>query len=129
MKYPFVDIALARRLERAEAHANARFVESRARQAPEIDAEWIDVAGTYAMFDGIGSPLTQTFGVGLFQPPTARDFARLEDFFTRHGATVFHEVSPLADAATFQLLTERHYVPFEFTSVMYRPLSTVIQES
>ena len=36
--YPLVDLTLARRLERAEGHANARFVEIRARIAPEMGA-------------------------------------------------------------------------------------------
>ena len=65
------DVLLARRLERAEASANSRFVEARARVNPEVGAEWIEVAGAYAMFDGVQSPCTQTFGLGLFQMPTA----------------------------------------------------------
>ena len=32
--FPFVDLALSQRLERAEALSNARFVESRARVVP-----------------------------------------------------------------------------------------------
>src|SRR5262249_9448889 len=56
------DRELARRLERAEALANARFVETRARLAPRSGACWLDVAGTWAMFDGVDSPVTQTFG-------------------------------------------------------------------
>jgi len=74
------------------------------------------------MFDGPQSPMTQTFGLGLFQPPTADDFEALEAFFAERGAPVFHEVSPLADAATFELLNVRGYQPVEFTSVMYRGL-------
>src|SRR5438128_4477873 len=40
MRYPLADLALARRLERAEAHANARFVEARARLFPSSGARW-----------------------------------------------------------------------------------------
>ena len=50
--FPDVDLALARRLERAEAMANAACVESRRNRQPEVGADWIDVAGVYAMFDG-----------------------------------------------------------------------------
>ena len=57
----FSDLDLSRRLERAEAHANAMFVEARARTNPLSGACWIEVAGTYAMYDGVGSPVTQTF--------------------------------------------------------------------
>jgi hypothetical protein len=120
--YPFADLELARRLERAEGLANARCVEARARVAPEVGAAWITVAGAMAMFDGPQSPITQTFGLGLFDPVTTADLARIESFFDAHGAPSHHEVSPIAGPATVGLLTERRYQPFEFTSVMYRPI-------
>ncbi len=120
--YPFADLALARRLERAEGLANARCVEARARVSPEVGAGWIDVAGALAMFDGPESPITQTFGLGLFDAVSAADLARLEDFFSARGARTYHEVSPVAGPPLITLLTERGYEPFEFTSVMYRPI-------
>ena len=54
--YPFADLELARRLERTEGRGNVEFVEARARAFPDRDATWTEVAGAYAMFDGIGSP-------------------------------------------------------------------------
>lgn len=120
---PFADLALARRLERAEATSSTCFVEARARLFPSSGACWIEVAGAYAMFDGVGSPITQTFGLGMFEAPTAGDLDRLEAFFDERGAETHHEVSPLADPALVPLLNERGYQPFEFTSVMYRPIS------
>jgi hypothetical protein len=120
--YPFADLALARRLERAEGTSCATFAEASARAIPGRRAEWTEVAGTYAVFDGPASPITQTFGLGMFQPPTGADFDALEAFFRDRGAPVFHEVSPLADPATLALLTERGYQPFEFTSVLFRPI-------
>lgn len=122
--YLLADQALARQLERAEGESNRDFVEARARVQPDSGACWIDVAGAYAMFDGISSPLTQSFGLGMFAPATASDFDRLERFFAERRAAVFHEVSPLADASALALLTSRGYRPIEFTSVMARPLPT-----
>jgi GNAT superfamily N-acetyltransferase len=119
LPFPFADLELARRLERAEGAANVRAVELRARVSPEVGAAWIEVAGALAMFDGVQSPLTQTFGLGMVQAPAADDLAKLEAFFSERGAETHHEVSPLADPATFPLLVERGYTPFEFTSVMY----------
>ena len=119
------DVALSRRLERAEGSANAAFVEARARLAPGSGATWREVAGTYAMFDGVGSPLTQTFGLGLFAPASADDLATLEAFFVERGADVHHEVSPLADPALLALLPARGYRPIELTSVVHRTLDTV----
>lgn len=118
---PFVDLALARRLERAEADANRRFVEAHARVEPTAGAEWRDISGTYAMFDGVGSPLTQTFGLGLFAPPAAEQLDQIERFFAVRGAATHHEVSPLADG-TLPLLHARGYEPFEYSSVMCQPL-------
>jgi len=119
---PFCDLELARRLERTEATANANFVEARARLFPDSDARWIEAGGTYAMFDGVASPVTQTFGLGLFAPVTKDDLEKIERFFEERGAPVTHEVSPLAGVQTMALLHERGYRPVEFTSVMFRPI-------
>jgi len=116
------DLALSRRLERAEAKASAAYVESRARTDPSLGAEWRDISGTYAMFDGVGSPLSQTFGFGLFAPPSVEDLTTIERFFLDRGAEVFHEVSPLADPAVLGLLGDRGYRPVELTSVMHMSL-------
>jgi len=122
-RFIFSDLDLARRLEKAEARANAEFVETRARLFPDIGAEWIEVAGAYAMFDGATSLLTQTFGLGLFQEITNVEMDALESFFRERGAPVFHEVSPLASEKLLPLLGERGYRPVELTSVMFRPVS------
>jgi len=120
--YPFSELSLAKRLERAEAHASAKFVEARAKVSPQSGACWIEVAGAYAMYDGAASPITQTFGLGLFQPITSAELDQIESFFRERGAPVFHEVSPLAGQPLAALLSERGYQPAEFTSVMYRPI-------
>jgi GNAT superfamily N-acetyltransferase len=118
----FADHSLACRLERAEALANARFVDARARLAPESGAQWIEVAGAYAMYDGARSPCTQTFGLGLFEIPTAADMDKVEAFFKDRGAPVFHEVSPLADKQLVAMLNERGYHPAELSNVMFLAL-------
>jgi hypothetical protein len=118
----FSDLDLSRRLERAEGQGNAEFVEMRARLFPDVGAEWIEVAGAYAMFDGAVSMLTQTFGLGLFQEITNVEMEALENFFRERGAPVFHEVSPLASEGLLTLLGERGYRPVELTSVMFRPI-------
>jgi hypothetical protein len=120
--WPFSDLALARRLERAEARSNADFVEARARIFPDSGAQWIEVAGAYAMFDGLQSPCTQTFGLGLFETVGAPELEHLETFFQERGAPVHHEISPLADIALLAALNQRGYQPIEFTSVLFRPL-------
>lgn len=118
----FSDLALARRLEKCEARSNMEFVEARAQAFPNSGAQWIEVAGAYAMYDGVMSPLTQTFGLGVFEEVTDEDLDLIEEFFHERGTQVFHEVSPLADRALLALLNDRGYQPVEFTSVMFRPI-------
>ncbi|CAN5456499.1 GNAT family N-acetyltransferase [soil metagenome] len=119
----FSDKTLSQKLERTEARANADFVETRARLQPESGAAWIEVGGAYAMFDGVESPLTQTFGLGMFEDATAEYLDEIEAFFEERNAPVFHEVSPLIDLSLLELLSGRGYRPIELTSVMCRPLS------
>jgi GNAT superfamily N-acetyltransferase len=119
----YSDRTLSQKLERTEARANADFVETRARVSPESGAAWIDVAGAYAMFDGVASPLTQTFGLGIFDPVGDEELDLLERFFTDRGATVFHEVSPMADPELMPLLNQRGYRPIEMSTVLFQTLA------
>ncbi|MBA3538493.1 MAG: hypothetical protein H0T79_02590 [Deltaproteobacteria bacterium] len=118
----FMDQLLARRLERAEGAVGTTFTAVRQRFTPEVDATWQELDGTYAIFDGVGSPFTQSFGLGLFAPVTHASLARLEAFFEDRGAPAVHEVSPLAGIATFGLLVERGYQPVELGSVLVQAL-------
>lgn len=118
----FSDKALSQRLERTEARANADFVDTRARLDPDYGAKWIEVGGALAMFDGVESPLTQTFGLGLFEDTTDEHLDELEAFFIERNAPVIHEVSPMADPSHMKLLARRGYSPVELTSVMIMPL-------
>lgn len=119
----YSDRTLSQKLERTEARATADFVETRARIQPDSGATWIEVAGAYAMFDGVDSPVTQTFGLGIFEEPTPDHLEELERFFKERGSAVFHEVSPMTDPSLMAMLNERGYHPIELTSVMYRPIS------
>ncbi len=120
----YIDRELSQKIERAEARSNADFIETRKRLDPSSEAEWIDVAGVYAMFDGVESPLTQTFGLGVFGEITDVEIGEIEAFFEKHNAPIFHEVSPMADASLMGLLSDRGYRPMELSSVMYLPLDS-----
>ncbi len=116
------DHALARRLERAEASAGARFVEARRKLFPASGATWMELAGAYALYDGVSSPVTQTFGLGMFKTVTPAVLDQLEAFFQERGAPVDHDVSPLADNTLWPMFCERGYVPIEHGNVMFLPL-------
>ncbi|MBV9074274.1 MAG: GNAT family N-acetyltransferase [Acidobacteria bacterium] len=118
------DLALSQRLERAEGHACAQFAEARRRLFPQSGAEWIQCAGAYAVFDGVGSPLTQTFGLGLFEALTPEALDTIEAFFQQRGATVEHEVSPFAGVPALELLCWRNYRPIEISNVLVRDVKS-----
>ncbi len=120
----YSDRTLSQKLERAEARANADFVETRARLQPASGATWIEVGGAYAMFDGAESPCTQTFGLGLFDEITDAQMEKIETFFAERGSPVFHEVSPMADPAIMPMLNARGYQPTEVSTVLYRSLDS-----
>ena len=122
----FADLTLSRRLECAEAQAGKEFAEARGRQAPESGAGWTECAGTIAIFDGPESPVTQTFGLGLFESISHGVLDTIEHFFRDRGAPVIHEVSPFADIATLDLLCNRGYRPVELSTVMLKPLGPFI---
>jgi hypothetical protein len=85
----FSDVALSKRFERAEGNACVQFAVARRRLFPESGAEWIECAGAYAVFDGIDSPVTQSFGLGIFEPLSAASLNVIERFFSTAGRPRF----------------------------------------
>ena len=123
MSSVIADLSLARRLERTEGRGNAAFVEAQARIDPSSGAIWKTSGGTSAMFAGVGSPITQTFGLGLHEPLVDRDLDAIERFFRSRGSAVFHEVCPLAGVDVYATLARRGYRPVELSTVLYRQIA------
>jgi GNAT superfamily N-acetyltransferase len=124
----FSDVALSRRLERTEGSSCAQFAAARARLFPASGATWIECAGAYAVFDGVESPVTQTFGLGLFEDASAEALDRIEEFFRARGSPTFHEVSPFAGPGTLHRLCDRGYRPVEISTVLVRPVAPPFPE-
>jgi GNAT superfamily N-acetyltransferase len=120
---PFSDLALAKRLERAEGHACAQYAEARRRLFPASGAEWMECGGAYAVFDQVESPVTQTFGLGIFEDLTPAALDAIESFFKQRGAPVLHEICPFAGVAALDLLCRRHYRPVELSNVLCQPIA------
>src|SRR5271156_5443033 len=102
---PFADLALSRRLEGVEGHACVQFAEARRRLFPSSGSAWMECSGGHVVFDGIDSPLTQTFGLGLFEELTTGSLDTIERFFLARGAHVDHEISPLAGVPASGLIS------------------------
>ncbi len=124
----FADLDLSRRLERAEGKACIEFAEARCRLYPDSGASWIECAGAYAVFNGVDSPVTQSFGLGLSEQLSPVSLDRIESFFLDRGAGVVHEVSPLAGIETIDLLCTRGYRPIELSSVMHRSVERPVKK-
>ncbi len=99
------------------------FAEAQKRVRPEGGAQWISCGGAVAAFNGIASPVTQTFGLGLFEDLTDETLNTIESFFFGRGAATDHEVSPFAGIPALELLRGRSYTPIELSNVMYRPVA------
>ena len=102
----FADAALARRIEYGEAQNAAGCGES------------IAVAGGYACFAGVGSPLTHAIGLGLNGPVSRGEFDWMEEFYRSRGSAVNLDFCPHADPSLIELLGERGYRIVECNNVL-----------
>jgi len=118
----FADLHLAKRLEAAEAYGCAQFADARKKLDLASPSAWMICAGATVVFDGVDSPITQTFGLGLFDDLTPGALDEIEEFFQHRGAEVMHEVCPFAGTETLGMLCKRKYRPVEISNVMYRAI-------
>ena len=119
----FADAALARRLEDAEARGTVEYAQAQARLRPEAGTAEVPVAGGYAVYAGLGSPLSRAVGLGLNGPIQAADLEQVEDFYHGRGAPAAVDLCPLADSSLRELLGRRGYRPAEFNNVWVRPVN------
>jgi hypothetical protein len=105
----------------AEAATSCHFVDARRRLDPASGAGWQDVDGARAIYDGPGSPLNQSFGLGMLTDVRDETLAAIEAFFSERGVPSEHEVSPLALGDALVVLSRRGYEPFELTNVLFQP--------
>ncbi len=116
MEFSTADLALARRMEEAEA-ANAFQI---GRVAPGGQVHVEPVCGGCAMFAGVGSPLTHAMGIGMAGPVTDEEFDRLEEFFRERGSPSLIDLCPMADPTVLENVTRRGYQVLEFNNLLLR---------
>ena len=121
----FADLALARRLELTDALAGVEYARAWAARHSHEGEVSISVAGGYASFAGVGSPLTQAFGLGLNGPVSEADMERMEAFYEANASAVNIETCPLADASLLELLNGRSYRLIEYSNVFAREITEV----
>jgi len=116
------DLLLARRLESTDAWVSLLSAQIHGQLHPGSGALAEPIAGGYAVFTGVGSPLTQATGIGMKGPVTEADLERLEAFFEVRGSPTQIDLCPLADPSVIELLGMRGYRLREFSNMLVRPL-------
>jgi GNAT superfamily N-acetyltransferase len=117
-----LDIALARRIELAEALSAVEAAETFEKSRPGSGAAVEEIAGGYAVYCGANSPITQAVGLGLDGAVSEQEFEKLEEFYRGRREPVRVETSPLVDLSLIELFGKHGYHVTEFTNVMARPL-------
>ena len=123
MEYPLLSLELAREIEMAEAEAAIDCAERIRPASANGEGAIAAVAGGYAIYCGVNSPVTQAVGLGLDGAVSKEEFDRLEEFYFCRGETVRVETCPLADATLIGHYRERGYGVTEFSNVMVRPVN------
>jgi hypothetical protein len=119
----FGDLALARRLETTDALMGVEFTNAHARLYPDSGAASIPVAGGYACFCGVDSPMTQAFALGLSGQVEEGEIERMEEFYISRGVPAHVEVCPLIDPSLIKIFQSRGYAVEEYSNVLVRQLS------
>jgi GNAT superfamily N-acetyltransferase len=117
-----LDLALARRIELAEAQAAVDCAEALDRLRPESGSATARVAGGFAVYCGANSPVTQAVALGLDGSVGDEEFDRLEEFYRCRAEPVRVEICPLADRSLIENFGRRGYRVTEFSNVMARPV-------
>jgi len=118
----FADLELARRLEMTDALAAVEFARAWASRHSYEGEVAIEIAGGWAGFAGIDSPVTQAFGLGLNGPVAETDMDRIEEFYRSKDSAVNIETCPLADVSLLKLWNDRGYRAIEHSNVFVRQI-------
>jgi hypothetical protein len=120
LTFSTADVALARRIEAAEAANGFRVARAVAEASPGLGAAAEPFLGGCALFGGVGSPMTHALGIGMQGPAGKEEFDRMEAFFRERGSAVLIDLCPLADASLLEMVFSRGYRVIEFNNVMIR---------
>ncbi len=117
------DLALARRIEAMEAFACCDTANAVRKLHGEVAATTESIGGGWAVFTGVGSPISEARGLGMAGKVTEDDIEQLEAFYHSRGDSIRMEVCPLADLSLHQLLAKRGYRVLEFRNTLARSIA------
>jgi GNAT superfamily N-acetyltransferase len=122
---PFIDKALARRLESAEEIPQVEYARLYGELRPNIGCAFEPICGGHMIFAGLNSPLGRAVGMGFDGPVKDTDLERLECFYRSHRAPAQLDICPLSDGSLLELVKGRGYTIAEMNNVLYRRLENV----
>lgn len=117
----FADLALAARIESAEASLTAAVV----RAMPDAGAQLIEIAGGVAAWARAGSPMNKAIGFGFRGPVGGRDVEVIAGVFRSVGEPARLELSTLVDPSILTAFTSRGFALQSFEHVLGLPLQRI----
>jgi GNAT superfamily N-acetyltransferase len=124
----FVDRLLARRLEAAEEIPQVCHALHSRRLHPESQAGVEEIAGGSLSFVEEGSPIGRAVGLGLNGPVSRDEVERIEEFYRSRGGPAQVDVCPYTDLGFIEMLKTRGYLMTELNNVLYRKLSSDLEQ-
>jgi GNAT superfamily N-acetyltransferase len=118
----FCDVALASRIERAEADLIARSSDAARHRRRDSTGFATPIAGGVASFAEVDSPMNKVAGLGFAGPPDPAGLDAVERAYAACGAPIQVEVANLADPAVGEMLTGGGYRLVSFENVLGRAL-------
>ncbi|GAA0573808.1 GNAT family N-acetyltransferase [Paractinoplanes ferrugineus] len=123
----FCDVALARRIERAEAQFIGACAEAAAGRRGDRSGFSRPIAGGVAGYAEPDSPLNKVAGLGFAGAPDLTALDAVEQAYAARGAPVQVELAALADPAVPALLAGRGYRLLSFENVLGRALGDPVE--
>jgi GNAT superfamily N-acetyltransferase len=114
----FGGLQLARRLEAAHAWRGVEYARAQAILHPDWPVAVYAIAGGFATYIGLDSPVNWVIGLGLQGPVGATDWERIEGFYRERGTSARMELCPLADRSLLNLLCSHSYRLHGFLNVL-----------
>lgn len=119
---PWVDLALARRLEAVQAARSSNYALAYRQLHPRASVGLEPLAGGWLIDCGPGSPVSRAAGLGMRGPVTEEQLLQLEQFFHARRQPPRLDLCPLADPTLLELVRRRGYRLERFSSVFYREI-------
>ncbi|MFY7998693.1 MAG: GNAT family N-acetyltransferase [Candidatus Kapaibacteriota bacterium] len=109
---------LAKRIETAQAQNQMDYAKAYQQLLSDSTTTALRLGSAAALYAGVESPLTQSFGLGMDGEVEEQQIEAIEEFFFSRGAATHVEVANLADMSLTTLLGRRGYAVCEYSHVL-----------